>query len=110
MKGVDKSNDAKNTPQFTAVGGAKDAAGVGRRGLVNASGKNDVGMTKVANEECRGAERRFPRAITHGFDRAVPEAVRKKGMGRGEVKMLDGPPGGQRQVSDKRLDIVGGGK
>ena len=52
----------------------------------------------------------FPRTVTHCLDRAVPEAVGKEGVGRGEVKMLDRPPGDRRQVSNKRLNIMGEGE
>lgn len=110
MEGVDESNNTQDTTKFTAVGGAKYAAGVSRRGLVNAASKDGVGVAKVAEKECRGAKRRFPGAVAHCFDRAVPEAVGKEGVGRGEVKMLDRPPGDRRQVSNKRLNIMGEGE
>ena len=78
--------------------------------MVDAASKDDVGVTKVAEKKCCGAERRFPRAIAHCFDHAVPETVGKECMGRGEMKMLDRPPGDLRQVSNKRLNVMGEGE
>ena len=77
---------------------------------MNATSKDDVGVAKVAEKKCRGAQGRFPGAVAHGFDRAFPEAVGKEGVGRGEMKMLDRPPGDRRQVSNKRLNIMGEGE
>ena len=48
VESVYEGDNAEDAPEFTAVGGAKDAAGVSWRGLVHSSGKNDRRVSNVS--------------------------------------------------------------